>query len=394
MIPASHNDRPSALILAAGLSSRMGRFKPLLPLGEVSVVERVINCFRTVGVDDICVAVGHRAEDLRPKLRTAGVAIAENPRFREGMFSSIQAGLAQIDPRSHGVFILPVDIPLVRPATLQLLMEACAQRHNPGTTIHPVFDGQRGHPPLIPADLITAIRNHNGVGGLRAILEAPTARAVEVQVPDRFILQDMDHPERYKAMKQALIDHDIPTDAECEVLLGATWEVADCIKRHSRMVAAAADAIAAALCQRGAHLNTGLIHAGALLHDIAKGEGGHAQAGAKRLRQLHFDRVADIVAHHDDIALTSGEEVGEAEVVFIADKHISKTQILPMEARFAHALKRFGDIPSARRNILRRQGAARAIRDTIEARLQAPLAGLITRATQNCDGKAEADKPS
>lgn len=388
MIPTIHSDRPSALILAAGLSSRMGRFKPLLPLGEISVLERVINTFRTVGVDEICVVVGHRAQALYPVLESAGVTIAENPDYAEGMFTSIQAGLAQLAPCNHGVFILPVDIPLVRPATLRLLLTAFSRQRPSDATIHPVFDGERGHPPLIPADLIPAIQSHDGTGGLRAILEAPGTRAVEVPVPDRFILLDMDHPEHYAAMKQELPSHDIPSDAECEVLLGATWEVADCIKRHSRMVATAAGAIAAALCQRGVDLDLELIHAGALLHDIAKGEGGHAQAGAKRLRQLHFDRVADIVAHHDDIVLTGGEEVGEAEVVFIADKHISKTQVLPMEARFAHALERFGDIPSARCNIQRRWDSALTIREKIEVRIQLPLTDLISKAVCNWDQKA------
>jgi putative nucleotidyltransferase with HDIG domain len=292
------------------------------------------------------------------------------------------------------VFILPVDIPLVRPATLHLLLKAFSRQRPSDATIHPVFDGQRGHPPLIPADLIPAIQSHDGAGGLRAILEAPGTRAVEVQVPDRFILQDMDYPERYAAMMQALVDHDIPNDAECEVLLGATWGVTELIQRHSRLVAASAGAIAEALGRTGVDLNLGLVRAGALLHDIAKGEKGHAQAGAQRLRQLQFDRVAAIVAHHDDVTLTGREALGEAEVVFVVDKHISNTQIIPMEARFALALERFGDIPAARRNILRRRDTARAIRDTIEAHIQMPLAELITQAVQDCDVKAEADKLS
>lgn len=384
---------PSALILAAGLSSRMGRFKPLLPLGERSVVERVIDLFRAVGVEEICVVVGHRTEAMRPKLETAGVTVAENPRFAEGMFTSIQAGLAHLSPCEHGVFILPVDIPLVRPATLRLLMEAFASRCA-NTTIHPLFDGQRGHPPLIPPELISDIQNHDGTGGLRTILEAPGASALEIQVPDRFVLLDMDHAERYEMVKQALANHDIPIEAECEVLLTSTPGLSESVKRHCRLVTAAAVAIAEALVRTGVDLDLRLIRAGALLHDIAKGEKGHARAGAERLRRLHFDRVADVVAHHNDLALTDETAPKEAEVVFIADKHIRGERIMPMEGRFALALERFGEIPAARQNILRRRDTAVAIREDIEARIKRPLSDLIAQAVRDCGGATKMDTES
>lgn len=393
MTTAPPSERPSAIILAAGLSSRMGRFKPLLPLGARCVVERVIDLFRTVGVEEICVVVGHRAAALRPTLQAAGVIVAENPRYAEGMFTSIQAGLARLAPCKHGVFILPVDIPLVRPATLRLMMDAFASR-GANTTIHPIYDGRRGHPPLIPAELTAAIQNHDGAGGLRTILEAPGVRALEIPVPDRFVLLDMDHPEAYEVVKQALVNHDLPDDDECEVLLGSTWEIAEPVQRHCRLVTAAAVAIAEALGRAGVDLDLRLIRAGALLHDIAKGEKGHARAGAERLRQLHFDRVAAIVACHDDLTLTEATDPGEAEVVFIADKHIRGERIMPMEGRFALALERFGDIPAARQNILRRRDAALAIREGIEARIRRPLSDLIAQAVRHCGGTGQMDPGS
>ena len=395
MTPAPPHHRLSALILAAGLSSRMGRFKPLLPLGERCVVERVIDLFRSTGVEEICVVVGHRAEALRPRLEAAGVTIAENPRYKAGMFSSVQAGLTRIDPRSQGFFLLPVDIPLVRPATLDLLMRAFPDRPSPHATIHPVFDGRRGHPPLIPAELIPAIRNHDGAGGLRTILEAPAAQAVEVEVPDRFIHLDMDLPERYEAIRAALAGHPIPDDDECRVLLRYE-KVAPPIQRHCRLVAAAAGAIAEALGRAGIALDLRLIRSSALLHDIAKGRTGHARAGAESLRRLHFDRVADIVGMHDDIPLPKKTVPREAEVVFIADKHIRREGVMPMEGRFDLALERFGEIADARQNILRRRETARTIRDRIEARIQRPLADLIAEAVRDHERttETEADEAS
>ncbi|MDF2874967.1 MAG: metal dependent phosphohydrolase, partial [Sporomusa sp.] len=65
----------AALILAAGFSSRMGAFKPLLPFGESSVIETVVNTFRQAGVADIRVVVGWQAERLRPVLDQLQVTV-------------------------------------------------------------------------------------------------------------------------------------------------------------------------------------------------------------------------------------------------------------------------------------------------------------------------------
>jgi putative nucleotidyltransferase with HDIG domain len=367
-----------ALILAAGFSSRMGAFKPLLPLGEVSVVERVIHLFRTAGVAEICLVTGYRGGELGARLAGAGVILAENPHHADGMFSSIRSGMASVPAHCRGVFLLPVDIPLVRPATLHLLMAAFEGRAVADTVIHPLYAGRRGHPPLIPASLIPAILNHSGEGGLRALLEAPEARALEVPVPDRFILQDMDRPEDYEALKGGLATHPIPDAAECEVLLGSVRGAAPKVRRHSRLVAAAAAAIGRELVRAGEPLDLKLIQAGALLHDIAKGEKGHARAGAAYLRHLGFDRVAGIVAQHNDLEKDAAT-VDEAAVVFVADKYICGEAIVSLAQRFALALDRFGADPQARTGIYRRRAAARLVRDRIEA-LTGKSPGRIIRA--------------
>jgi molybdenum cofactor cytidylyltransferase len=381
--------RTCALILAAGRSSRMGRFKPLLPLGNVSVVERVIHLFRAVGLSAVYVVVGHRAEDLRTRLTASGVAsgptIVSNPRHDEGMFSSVQAGLAAVGSAVGNIFIQPVDVPLVRPATVHLLLAALAD--HPETAIHPTWKGRRGHPPLIPASMIPAILNHDGTGGLRALLDTPAVRSVEIPVPDRYTLMDMDDPERYAALRQRLADYEIPNEAECDVLLRSTFGVSDHLLQHSRAVAAVATDIAERLRHSGEHLDLKLIRAGALLHDIAKGHKAHDRRGAQYLQHLGFDRVARIVARHVDLnpdgqGTSEAPEIAldEAAIVFIADKYISGSQIVSMENRFACSLERFGALPAARANIERRWQTARIIRDRIEGHLGARMSDLVAAA--------------
>ena len=132
----------SAVILAAGLSSRLagtGEFKPLSRLagpdgpGAATLLERAAALFRAAGVERILVVAGHRAAETRAEAARLGLGCVENPDYARGMLSSVRAGLAALpgdagEARSSGdagaAFVLPVDIPLVRPHTLRLLGEA------------------------------------------------------------------------------------------------------------------------------------------------------------------------------------------------------------------------------------------------------------------------------
>ena len=201
-------DRPyAAIILAAGYSSRMGRIKALLPLGETTVLERVIRLFRRAGVADVCVVVGHGREQLAPLASAAGARVVVNPDFSRGMFTSIQAGVAGLPPAIRGFFVQPVDIPLVEPETVRALIRAQAQ--GPGRVIHPCYQGRRGHPPLVPMSLGPRILEWNRDGGLRAVLAEYAGNAVNLDVPDEHVVFDMDTPEDYQEM---LARHRRPAD--------------------------------------------------------------------------------------------------------------------------------------------------------------------------------------
>ena len=83
-----HPERIAALILAAGRSSRMGGFKPLLDLGGRTVLETLVETYRAAGLGDLLVVLGHRAEEVRPLLDARGVPWVVNDRPERRMFSS------------------------------------------------------------------------------------------------------------------------------------------------------------------------------------------------------------------------------------------------------------------------------------------------------------------
>jgi len=184
--------RLSAIIPCAGLSTRMGRFKPLLPLGGRPIIARVIETVRSADPEEIFVVVGHRADELASIVEKAGAQVFRNQDFADGMFSSVRVGVQHLGGCCDAFIFLPADIPLVRPATLRRL--AGISRRQPGRLLYPLFLGRRGHPPVIPSDLIPSILGNAGADGLRAILANHEDRALEIPVADENILFDLDHP--------------------------------------------------------------------------------------------------------------------------------------------------------------------------------------------------------
>ncbi len=187
--------RFSAIILAAGFSKRMGRFKPLLPLGDTSIIGHVVNQFREAGVNDIRVVVGHKRERLEPVLAKLRVISLYNSNFRDGMFSSVVAGVSSLEPEIEAAFILPVDIPLVDSDTISHLMKMYNQADR--QILRPCFKGRRGHPPLIPRLYFKDILTWNGEGGLKVVLWQKMSQTMLVEVPNKDILFDVDTPDDY-----------------------------------------------------------------------------------------------------------------------------------------------------------------------------------------------------
>jgi molybdenum cofactor cytidylyltransferase len=199
----------SAIILAAGLSMRMGQFKPLMKLGGQAVVERVVSLYRAVGLTDIGVVVGFRGEEMRAALTSFGVRITANRDFEKGMYSSIIEGVQDLPASCRAFFINPVDIPLVRISTVEALLRAYQEKS--AKIFYPWFNGRRGHPPLIDTGLSPEIIAWHRDGGLRAFLETRENLAINVPVSDEGVLLDLDTPEDYRFLKARLREEAIPT---------------------------------------------------------------------------------------------------------------------------------------------------------------------------------------
>jgi molybdenum cofactor cytidylyltransferase len=365
----------TALVLAAGYSSRMKQFKPLLPVGPATALERCVRLFRDAGIQDVAVVVGYRAADLEPVLERLDVRCILNDRFEEGMFSSVKAGVSALDSTTRAFFLLPVDIPLVRRTTVLDLLEASDTR--PADVWYPRFLGKRGHPPLLSTTYRSALLAWDGEGGLRSFLSEQDPQAVDVEVADEYVLIDMDSPEEYEAVLAGLADYDIPSVSECMVLLAEKFRVNRQIMAHSTKVAQVALHLTRALHKTGRNLNLKLIVAAALLHDLAKGRSDHAAVAAAALTELGYPTVAEVVGSHMDIQPLPDQPISCQEVVCFADKMVQADRIVPVEKRFRKRLGSCGEDTRLAETVIQRLSHILSIQERLEKALGSPIEKVL-----------------
>jgi CTP:molybdopterin cytidylyltransferase MocA len=198
--------RIGAIILAAGSSTRMGEFKPLLSIGPRTLLGHTVSLFQESGIEDIAVVTGHQSRDLIQELDRYPCRSVLNANFSDGMLSSVQVGVETLDTAIDAFFLLPVDIPLVRRHTIHKLLEAMDQDPH-ALVFYPEYQTRRGHPPLIRRDLAAAILSSDVQGGLRALLRKYRQKSRNVPVDDPFILLDADTPEDLAFLKDQYLNN-------------------------------------------------------------------------------------------------------------------------------------------------------------------------------------------
>ena len=193
------DDNVVAILLAAGRSSRMGAFKPLLPFGDRTVIESCISNLRAAGIEDIVVVLGHRAEDVRSHLKASDVSFAINPDPDSEMSASIARGVEQVSDNARALIIALVDHPAVPPEVINALIE---QWQDGAMLVQPEHEGRGGHPVLIDLSLRHELLNLDPQRGLRALFEAHRGDVRRVPLESPYIARDMDTWEDYRRLHE------------------------------------------------------------------------------------------------------------------------------------------------------------------------------------------------
>ncbi|SDZ08036.1 nucleotidyltransferase family protein [Tindallia californiensis] len=195
------NDALAVIILAAGYSSRMKAFKPLLPFGSVTVIEYIIQTFLDAGIDHIYVVAGFRKDELEVILKKYPVNIVINHHYDQGMYSSIKEGVRGLQKNYKGFLLHPVDIPLVKVSTIKEIVTS--YRATKKGIVYPSYQMKKGHPPVISSKYIADLLSFDGTGGLKAFLKKyDDTDGHFVNVEDEGILLDMDYYKEYEVLKK------------------------------------------------------------------------------------------------------------------------------------------------------------------------------------------------
>jgi len=184
-----------ALIVAAGMSRRMGEFKPMLSIGSISVAQRVVATLSQSGVSKIVMVTGYNAVILERHLSGNGIIFLRNEEYETTqMFDSVKIGLRYLLGKCDKVLFTPVDVPLFTARTVKTILDSGAP------LACPMCEGKQGHPILIANELIPEILADCGEQGLKGAMDRCSVPLLRIDVEDFGTIHDADTPEDFSEL--------------------------------------------------------------------------------------------------------------------------------------------------------------------------------------------------
>lgn len=195
-----------AVVPAAGHSTRMGRPKLALPLGDRTVIEHVVAALRAGGADHVVVMIGPHVPELVPLAEAAGAEVCRLPEATADMRATVGHGLQWLEdrhrPRPDDAWLLaPADHPTLDPGVVRHLCDDSA-RDPSRSILVPVHAGRRGHPALIAWRHVAGIRALAADRGINTYFREHADEVREVPVASAGVLCDLDTPEDYERLRQ------------------------------------------------------------------------------------------------------------------------------------------------------------------------------------------------
>jgi len=193
----------SAIILAAGASSRMGQAKAAMAFGRTgeTVLSRIVSTILASGVASVAVVAGAHIDAVRHAMPTdeRRARVIEHPGWEQGQLSSLLAGLNAIDePLLEAVLVTPVDVPLVTPFTVAAIISAWRRTHAP--IVRPADGERHGHPVIFDRAVFDDLRSADANIGAKAVFATYRDRVLNVEVKDAGAFEDIDTPADYQRL--------------------------------------------------------------------------------------------------------------------------------------------------------------------------------------------------
>ena len=191
----------AGVVLAAGLSRRMGQAKLLMPVGGRAIVRYVVERVLAGGVDSVWVVTGPDVEPIEAALAGIDVQIAVNPVPEEGQAGSVRAGIAALPASVDAALIALGDQPLLAPSIIPALL--AARRTSPKLIVAPRYRDGQGNPVLFKREIFPELLRLTGDQGARPIIQKEPAHVewVDLDLP---MPPDVDTPDDYEKIRANL----------------------------------------------------------------------------------------------------------------------------------------------------------------------------------------------
>ena len=200
-----NNNQTTAVILAAGDSSRMGQPKALLAYQGQTFLESIIENVQLAGVKQIFVITGQHDKQIREKIKNSGMwTYIINPYPEKGQLSSTQIALKNVPDNTTGILQILVDHPQVKLSTYTAIINKAVT--SPDSIIIPSFNGKNGHPVYFGNKYFSELLSAPIDKGARVVVHQHKKEVIRISVTDSGILHDIDLPKDYYNMKTQLND--------------------------------------------------------------------------------------------------------------------------------------------------------------------------------------------
>ncbi|MGA7129668.1 MAG: nucleotidyltransferase family protein [Chthoniobacterales bacterium] len=191
----------SAVVLAAGLSTRMGRNKLLLNFKDKPLIARLVDTLLASKIDEVIVVLGHEIEKVRAELQGKPIRLVHNPDYREGLSTSVRTGVDAVSPDADGIMICLADQPLLEPADVNQIVAAFADAKKVNKSIVvPFFKGERGNPVILDASLRVAILGIVGDVGCKGVIKRYPEKVYALEMENDHVVRDVDDVKAYERL--------------------------------------------------------------------------------------------------------------------------------------------------------------------------------------------------
>lgn len=199
----------AAVILAAGGSVRLGGSnKLLLPIGGIPIIKRVVEAVLKAGYDPVAVVTGFEASRVRAVLSDPRLMIRHNRRWKTGMSSSIQTGIAALPEDVGGALIVLGDMPATTSATLTKLQRCFVSQDDP-KIVYPTYRDRQANPVLFPKRFFPELLALKNDRGGKTVLRRHPEATLALEVDSEEVILDCDTREEYIRLVEKLQEEEI-----------------------------------------------------------------------------------------------------------------------------------------------------------------------------------------